>query len=195
MTDNRPVKQLKAYLDKQPAGAALDAESVVNLLSGCWDDLKGSKATKMRADKLGRIERPTWNPPCLEFLIERHGQTVNGSTRATVYRWRVDLDKGTAVIVEEQRRQLSAMDMRLDVKPIAESLAYAIVHGADDPRIVIGKDRAVRLRMGEIIPETNKQTTSARRQRLRRHLSDELRPHGWNELRTNVYHRVEGKAE
>jgi len=70
-----------------------------------------------------------------EFSIERHGQTVNGSSRATIYRWSVNLEKGEAYIIGEKRRQLYSMDRRLDVKPIAQSLADAIVGGKEDARI------------------------------------------------------------
>jgi hypothetical protein len=88
------------------------------------------------------------------FSIERHGQTVNGSSRATVYRWRVNLETGEAGIIGEKRRQLYAMDKRLDVKPIAQSLADAILTGKPDARIIINKDGSVRLKIGEIIPAT-----------------------------------------
>lgn len=188
MTNDQGLKRLKAYLDQQ-VGRPLDANRVGGLLSDCWDALDGSDFTKMRADKLWRIEEPSWDPPNLEFSIERHGQTVNGSSRATVYRWKIDLEKGTARIVGEKRRQIYAMDKRLDVKPIAEGLAAAIIEGKEDERIVINEDGSVRLRIGEIIPATNLQTTSGRRNRLRTHLSAILAPHGWQELRANVYHR------
>ena len=143
----------------------------------------------MRAEKLWRIEEPSWAPPILEFSIERHGQTVNGSSRATVYRWSVNLETGEAGIIGEKRRQIYAMDKRLDVKPIAQSLADAIIAGKPDARIIINKDGSVRLKIGEIIPATYKETTAARRNRLRARLSTILDPHGWKELRANVYHQ------
>jgi len=55
----------------------------------------------------------------------------------------------------------------------------------------MNKDGSIRLKMGEIIPATNKQTTAARRTRLRNHLSTILASHGWKELRANVYHQPE----
>ena len=64
-----------------------------------------------------------------EFSIERHGQTVLGSSRATVQTWCCDVQKLTASVVGEKRRQLYPMDTRLDVVPIAESLAKAIIGG------------------------------------------------------------------
>ncbi len=122
MSDEQKFKRLRDYLDSHP-GAPLDVSQVGRLLSLCWHDLDGSTDTNMRAEKLWRIEQPSWNPPILEFSIERHGQTVNGSSRATVYRWSVNLEKGEAYIIGEKRRQLYSMDRCLDVKPIAQSVA------------------------------------------------------------------------
>jgi hypothetical protein len=97
MTYGQEFKRLGAYLDEQ-IGASLDARRVGDLLAGCWDALSGGTDTNMYAEKLWRIEQPLWSPPTREFSIERHGQTVNGSSRATVYRWSIDLEKGTARI-------------------------------------------------------------------------------------------------
>jgi hypothetical protein len=188
MTDGQKFKRLRDYLDTR-AGAPFDESQVGRLLSIYWDELDGGTATNMRAEKLWRIEQPSWVPPILEFSIERHGQTVNGSSRATVYRWCVDLEKGEAHITSEKRRQLYSMDKRLDVKPIAQGLADAIVGSKEDARIAVNKNGSIRLKMGEIIPATNKQTTAARRTRLRGQLATILAPHGWKELRANVYHR------
>lgn len=168
----------------------LDAATVGSLLADCWGDLRGGDETKMGASKLWRIEDPGWHPPFLYFWIERHGQTVNGSTRATVQKWRVDLDALTAVVVEEKRRQLYSMDKRLDVKPVAESLAKAITEGHRDDRLKVGRDGSVRLNISLIIPATVQQTTTARRKRLRRHLDELLRPHGWEQIRLNVYAHI-----
>jgi len=194
MAYGQEFKRLGAYLDEQ-IGASLDARRVGDLLAGCWDALSGGTDTNMHAEKLWRIEQPLWNPPTLEFSIERHGQTVNGSSRATVYRWSIDLEKGTARIIDEKRRQLYPMDKRLDVKAIAESLADAIIGDKEDARIVVNNDGSVRLKIGEIIPETNQQTTSARRTRLRNQLSKILAPHGWKELPANVYHQPDAAAD
>ena len=81
------------------------------------------------------------------------------------------------------------MDKRLDVKPLAASLAQAIITGQADERLKIAKDGSVRLQIGSIIPEPVKQTTAARRGRLRRELDALLKPHGWVSTRLNVYAR------
>jgi hypothetical protein len=96
MDDDQNLKRVMAYLDEH--SDALDANRIGLLLAGCWETLKGGSDTNMRAEKLWRIEEPSWVPPILEFSIERHGQTVNGSSRATVYRWSVNLEMGEARI-------------------------------------------------------------------------------------------------
>jgi hypothetical protein len=126
----------------------------------------------------------------LLFEIERHGATVNGSSRAAVYNWSIDVSSGQATVGGERRRQVSAMDKRLDVKPIAASLAEAIITGRADERLKIAKNGSVPLQIGSIIPETVKQTTAARRGRLRRELDALLKPHGgWVSTTSNVYTR------
>ena len=181
------VAALKTYLSGR---SDLDAATVGRLLSASWDDLRGGHVTNMEAGKLWRIEEPSWHPPFLEFWIERHGQTVNGSTRATAYKWRVDLDSLTADIVDEKRRQLYSMDKRLDVMPIAESIAKAIIEGHDDERLKAGRDGSVRLNVSLVIPATYRQTTAARRKRLRHYLDKLLEPHGWKPIRLNTYAHI-----
>ena len=181
------IQRLRAFLDEAGAGSIADRKRAATLLADCWEGLRVDDRTKMRADKLWRIEEPTWQPPVLEFKIERHGATVNGSSRAELHTWRADLDRGTAGIVEERRRQLGAMDVRLDVKPIAEELAAAIRTGTPDSRLRVAKDGSVSLKIGEIIPATNKQTTAGRRSRFRKALRALLEPNGWKEKRANCY--------
>ena len=187
MKDNSRLHSLKTFLSEQAAGPVSDRFTLVSLLSNCWGELEGSGETRLEAYKLHRIEDPTWTPPFLEFLIERHGQTVLGSSRATVHRWRIDVERASASIVDQRIRQLYPADKRLDVGPIAQSLADQIVNGRSDPRIVVGQDGTVRLKIGEIIPETVKETTQHRRKRLRTHLNLLLAQHGWQQVRPNVY--------
>lgn len=128
-----------------------------------------------------------WNPPFLEFSIERHGQTVKGSTRATVHTWRLDLEALTASITSEKPRQLRSMDTRLDVGPIAASIAEAIVNRRADPRLKPMVDGNIEIDIAQIIPETGKETTAGRRKRFRGRLNALLQPHGWRSVRPNVY--------
>lgn len=60
-----------------------------------------------------------WNPPVLNFRIERHGARARGSTRAELQTWEIDVIQATAKIVATGHRQLEPMDARLDVNPRA----------------------------------------------------------------------------
>lgn len=186
------MTKLYEYLKSCSPGPLEDVNAVARRLQACWEELDGHDQTNMRWDKLRRIEQPIWQPPHLTFVIERHGQTVHGSSRATAYTWQVDVPAGKASIVGEKRRQLYAMDKRLDVRPIATSLAEAIAGEAEDPRLKRTKDGQVRIDIAAVIPETNKQTTAARRARLRRELTRLLADRGWREVRANVYVRSDG---
>ncbi len=189
MTEHDGVLALRSFLETQPKGPIADIGRVSSLVYDSWEALSVSDYTRMRADKLSRMEKPTWKPPHLEFWIERHGQTVMGSTRATDYRWQVNMQTLTASVIEEKRLQLDPMDKPLDVRPIAESLAAAIIGGVTDDRLKPQKDGSVRLDIQKIIPATNNQTTADRRARLRRHLDTLLKAQGWKTISPNVYKR------
>jgi len=184
--DGDAIGSLKRYLEAQAAGP-IDASKVAGLLSQCWHVFKGTRETKMRMDKLHRMEEPKWVPPMLTFLIERHGATVMGSSRAAVHVWALDLETLTATVAEDGRRQLYPMDKQLDVKPLAQNLADAITNGDPDPRLKWARDGSVKVNIGEVIPATNKQTTAGRRRRLRDELSRLLWDQGWKSVRPNVY--------
>ena len=77
------VEALRRFLETQPIGPIADTRKVARLLAICWDQLDGGDATTMQAAKLWPIEDPVWSPPVLKFSIERHGETVMGSSRAT----------------------------------------------------------------------------------------------------------------
>jgi hypothetical protein len=149
----------------------------------------------MQAAKLiRRMENVEWVPPILKFRIERHGATVNGSTRADVQEWHVDVDRGTARLAGEKRRQLGTMDRRLDVKPIAAEIAALITAGREDPRLKWRGPNSVRIIIGEVIPTTFKQTTAGRRARFSTELARVLAPSGWHPRRTGspmIYERTD----
>ena len=109
-----------------------------------------------------------------------------------MYRWRVDLTNATAEIVDQQQRRVGSPDKRLNVKPIAESLANAIVNNLPDERLRTMKDGRVRLVIADIIPETIKETTMKRRRRLRAALDELLAEHGWHPTAVNTYARDRG---
>jgi hypothetical protein len=186
----RRIDELRRFLERQEPGPIADTDSVIGLLSDCWNCFEGNDATNTGSAKLGRMELPIWNPLYLEFLMERHGQTVLGSTRATAYQWRLNILASTAEIVEGKPRQLRPMAKRLDVEQIAKRLAQAIIAGRADPWFTIMRNGCIRLNIGQIVPAAYKQTTSGRRTRLRRYLDALLAPHGWRSVRANVYKKV-----
>ena len=173
------IQDLREFAKGLAPGPITDSQRLVDLLQRAWADLAGGEETKMEVYKLTRIEEPSWRPPRIKFIIERHGGTVLGSTRAELHTWVVDLDRARVDIAKTGHRQLQPMEPRLDVNPLAESLAQAIVDGKPDDRIRRMKDGSVRIKMGLIIPSTNKQTTAGRRKQLRCALVELLRPQGW----------------
>jgi hypothetical protein len=174
-------EDLAKYLHARPSGPVANERELVRLLAAAWEDLDGSYEQSTTADKLGRIEAPTWDPPVLRFDLERHGATVNGSTRAAVHEWQVDTEARTATIVLERPRQLSQTAARVDVEAIAADLVDKIVDRADDPRLVWNRDRSdVRVKLGDSLPAgAFKQTMAGRTKRLRLALVAELTTRGW----------------
>jgi len=77
------MKQLLEYLVSIQAGPISDTAQLETLLAACWDEFAGSEAEGMAGYKLhGRVDDVHWDSPVLTFVIERHGETVLGSTRA-----------------------------------------------------------------------------------------------------------------
>jgi len=103
----------------------------------------------------------------------------------------VNLEKITASIVQEKQRHIRPNDRPLDIKPIVQAVAEIIISGRSDGRTSIMSDGRVKVAIGRVIPETNPQTTTARRKRFRKQLAAQLEPNGWKEVRPNVYERGE----
>jgi hypothetical protein len=61
----------------------------------------------------------------LRFELERHGGTVNGSTRAEVHHWVVNLAEMSAHVEKSGHRQLRPTQTRLNVKPLVAELDEA----------------------------------------------------------------------
>jgi hypothetical protein len=140
----------------------------------------------MAAYKLsGRTEDLEWKPPVLTFNIERHGGFVNGSTRAEVQKWEVDLDQETASLMGIGRRQIIPMAPRLDVKAVAAEIATIINEQREDGRVKRLAANRVRILTGEVIPATNQRTTASRRKRFAQELERLLLPLGWQRTNRN----------
>ncbi len=160
-------------LDKRP--------ELVELLEDCWDMFSGSDQESMEAYKLERMDEPWWDPPLLKFIIERHGGTVLGSTRAERQCWNVDLDRRIAECNVIGYRQLHPKQAPVDVKPIAEELVKLIINGSQDDHLQWSKDCRVRILTERIFPPYSapKRTLEGRRNRLSNAISGRLTQHGW----------------
>ena len=112
------MEALQELLAALPPGPIPEDIKLDKALAACWDGFRGSDDGGMKDDKLlGRMENVQWQPPILTFTIERHGGTVNGSTRAELQHWELNLDDQTACIVNEGHRQLQTMAPRVSSKP------------------------------------------------------------------------------
>jgi hypothetical protein len=181
---------LKDYLMSLPAGSPLDQDQVEFLLAEAWPSLRGSRAGGMQPYKIrGRTEKLSWNPPLLTFVIERHGATMNGSTRAEMQHWCVDVSTHTAEIVSTGKRQLRSMARRVNVKGPAADIAEAILKNQDCAGMKRYPDGRVRILINEVVPGEGafKQTVAGRRKRFRAALEALIKEHGWAEVGTNTY--------
>lgn len=189
MLDN-DWQQLVAYLRALPAGKIEDARMLERLLASCWDALDGSGAEGMSERKLlGRMEDVRWEPPRVSFMIERHGATVLGSTRAALQSWSIDIDAKTADCHDRaSHRQLIPRAKPLRVGPIAEEIFSVIMRGEDDPRLKWMDDRCrVRVNLSAAVGASvlaSKQTVQGRARRLRDRLILLLAQASWKRLGT-----------
>ncbi len=191
------VEDLAAYLRSKPAGSLDGDPELVPLLCGAWGGLDGGREEGMGAPKLARIERVGWNPPRLSFVIERHGGTVMGSTRAELQRWTVDLSRRTATPERAGHRQLEPTGARVNVKPIAEEIARLVLGAGDDPRLAWKNAERTRMsiRIGRVIPSDGfARTISGRRKRFRAALMALIGPSGWAEVFGSGYWTFERGA-
>ncbi|MCD2451122.1 hypothetical protein GO003_012035 [Methylicorpusculum oleiharenae] len=183
-TPNIPIQVLINFLKDLPANDLLitgkSSSKVLDLLRECWPHLKGSGEHNTYWDKIYRAENLHWKPPILHFELERHGATVNGSSRADVHYWEVDLDEGTAKIERRGHRQLEKMSPRMNVKAKAMEIANTIMRGLEHPALKWDNNyETVVLTISQIIPETIPQTTASRRKRFKDCLDSMLLEYGW----------------
>jgi len=102
------LNALKIYMRQLPSGPVLEVAVVEYLLIHCWDLLETSDDTSMEGYKLiERSEELSWNPPYLNFDLERHGGEAMGGKVAEVQSWRVNIEEGTAEIIATKNRHLS----------------------------------------------------------------------------------------
>ncbi len=176
------MQDLLEYLNQLPQGqiAQDHKQRVLDLLTNCWAGISGSEDQSTMADKLYRAEELSWSFPILSFKMERHGGTVNGSSRAELHHWEVDCVAENAAILRTGARQLKPMSKRLNTKELAQRVADAIVLGdaTDDLNWYDDGAYAVVV-IGNVIPMTNQQTTAFRRKRFRADLEEIMKAQGW----------------
>jgi hypothetical protein len=182
---------LREYLNGLGPGPHDGTTDLERLLVKVWDMLGGDESGMTGQKLVGRIEHVEWYPPMLSFLIERHGGTVLGSTRAGVQRWSVDLDRQTATCKLSGHRQVCPMARRVDVGPIADEIAESILVGEADERLTWLGEGLVRVEAGKIVPANSgyKQTIQGRRQRVKEAVIERLTGSGWNHLGRNTFGR------
>ncbi len=173
--------RLQEFLDGLPAGP-LRHEIRARLLDAlipCWDFFTGSDVERMAVRKLDRMEEPTWNPPVLTFIIERHGGTVLGSVYGDLQEWRVNMETRVAECETVRRRQLHPKQAAVNVESIADDLTRLILTGAEDERLRRLRDGRVQVLTGVVFPPGPRQTFEGRRKRLQAALEKRLAAHGW----------------
>jgi hypothetical protein len=154
----------------------------------------------MTGDKLyGRMEEVFWEAPYLRFIIERHGPTVMGSSRAPLQGWTLNVETRSASCSLAGYRQVHQMQARLNVRPLAEEIAEQILNRREDGRLKWHTDGTVSVQIGKIDGleadlTTAKQTVSGRRARFRNVLDEQLKDTGWKRLRANVYAPPQGDS-
>jgi hypothetical protein len=192
------MDKLKNHLTGLVPGEIADTADLERLLAASWGDFAGSGDGGMESYKLlGRMEDVHWEPPILLFVIERHGGTVCGSTRAELQHWEVNLDTMTVEITKVGRRQLEPMARRIDVEPIKNDLVQKILAGEEDPRLRWIEAGMVQVVLAWIFPDGSgyKQTVEGRRRRVGRILEAELECHGWCYEGRNVFRKLMGEGQ
>ncbi len=182
--------KLNQYLTDFPTGPISDKAALEPLLAVAWDQLGGSSDGGMNWEKLfGRMENVVWQPPKLNFVIERHGGTVNGSSRADLQFWSLNLETRTATLEKVSKRQLDPMQRRLEVEPLAVSIADLIANGQQHEMLKWYSPKQVRVRIGTILPKYSavKQTLAGRRKRFWKMMIVQMEAMGWNWLGRGVF--------
>lgn len=174
-----------AFLLTREAGPIDDISDLERKLAAAWTVFEGHDSDGMTPEKLlGRMEEVEWSPPALSFVIERHGGTCLGSTRADLHRWTINFIERTATCEKVGHRQLRPMARRLSIQPFAEEVASRVVQGQEDDRLIWQTKGAVRVAISSIFPSDSgyKQTVEGRRSRFMQALVPLLEGSGWQHV-------------
>ena len=116
---------------------------------------------------------------------------MNGSTRAEVQEWTVDLEKKCAVMEDTRRRQLTPMSPKYNPAEHCQTIARLVASNDDHPWLKWSPDKSrVTVNIGLIVPSGHcQQTEIARRKRFRAKLAEMLQAQGWEQASYNKYVR------
>ena len=183
--------QLRSFLATIEPGKIADTTELDRLLVASWDEFTGDDGGMEGYKLLGRMEDVTWQPPALRFVIERHGGTVLGSTRAELQHWEVNVEHKTAVIVKCGHRQLKPMAGRIYIKPLVECILAAIRSGSENEFVAKHDDGTFSLNTTLIFPTGSavRMTLEGRRKRLREAVAAVLLKEGWDRMGNDVFRR------
>ena len=181
MTETKALLELVKTLPEGPIDRKTElGKQVFDGLEIVWPKLQGSGDQNTLADKLYRAEKLAWAPPLITFCLERHGGTVNGSSRAFVHFWEIDLEKRVARIARQSHRQLEKMAKKLDCSALARDIVAVIDSGANHEGFAWDDGKqTITMSIGKLIPDTGQQTTTARRKRFRTAFLPLMEERGW----------------
>jgi hypothetical protein len=189
------LAELIDYVKTLPIGKVSyeQGQGLMALLAEHWHLLEGSDDNSMADYKLDRYENlEVVSPTVIEFDIERHGAAAQGSVYAEIQGWMIDLTEGTACCGQAGRRLTGVRDKPLKVEPLAKEIVQQIVDLDKSSNYLKWKsDDIVKVKIAELIPFTNMQTTTSRRRRFRDKLEEILLPLGWGTMKVyNTYERL-----
>jgi hypothetical protein len=123
-------KILREYLSTVQPGPITEVTTLQLLLADSWNELSVDFRGGMQPDKLYRpIESCVWEPPLLTFIIERHGGTVCGSSRADLQEWTINVNTCTAECAVVGHRQIRKLQPKLDLEPLSHEIAELVLQG------------------------------------------------------------------
>lgn len=190
------IETLQNFLQNQPQGKIDASCELIELLAECWGVFDGCNFASTTADKLRRMENAAWRSPWLTFVLERHGGTVHGSTRAALHHWHVNVETLTAACDSSGFRQLTARDAAMKTDEIVDWVVESIMNGEEDDNLKWSPDKQrVRIVLTACVPfSPYKQTMAGRTRRLKARLREALPQFGWlPDLKTTgaVFYKAE----
>ncbi|MCH7727818.1 MAG: hypothetical protein IH991_15260 [Planctomycetes bacterium] len=170
------METLRSFMTQFEPGPIDDTSPLEPMLASTCDQFTGDDEGMTGAKIWHRMENARWEPPIIEFSIERHGGTVLGSTRAEIQHWRVNVETVEATCWKKGHRQLRPMAERIYIRPLVEEIVQAILNGQDDDRIDRQDDGSVLVKTCDFFPPHSavKMTLEGRRQRFRKVLAEQL---------------------